>query len=107
MVRPGWFKIVVSGNPRARNRLVPVCEKALRLLAGYMPLILESLPLNLLGCSRPGSVDFADKKTGLIAIAKIYQSKFDQLMVTNGGVGRVGIPEDLCHEFIFRPSRNF
>jgi hypothetical protein len=86
-----------GANARRFAALKPV----LSLLARGVGLVFESLPLDLLRGSRPGSADFADEITEFAAPAEIDQPKLNHLVIVDAGVGSVRIPEYLRHGSMF------
>lgn len=69
-----------------RARL-PAGESATGFLRCSELLVLEPFPLNLLGRRRPECINFADQIAGFCGHAEVDQTKLNQVVVLNGGVG--------------------
>lgn len=85
----------------------PARESATGFLRRSKFLVLESFPLNLLGCRGPEGMYFADEKAEPCLRAQIDQTKLDQIMVLSWGMRCARFPENLYHASILAQGYRF
>src|SRR6185437_9950922 len=95
------------GESGADARCLSHLKAAQRLLARGVGFVVESLPLDLLRSSRPGSANLADEITELASAAQIDEPKLNHFVVLNAGVGSIRIPKYLCHGSMVRRAGGF